>query len=236
MWHLTKAELSYRKKRIAAILGILVGFCILRSVLHLSGWGGVARDIPAHLNVLVLWTFVLNGFLTHSIFSGAKVERRDRFWAPLPVSSRDIIVSRMLAVGLIHAFALIMWLLMLVAIGSVDAWGYQGRLVVDTIPRTVLEGTIWTVPTMLAVGMYFSLLIMLAHSAKKPTWVNVLFWIGALLFSSFFVYPVGSSPEVFLPGFEAYTTLWGLFYFGILVTGLAYVNFRLFLRKRSYTY
>jgi hypothetical protein len=234
MWHLVKAELSYRKVRIAAILGILFGFFILRSVLQLSGWGGVAVDIPAHLNVLILWSFVLNGFLAHSIFSGAKVEKRNSFLAPLPIAPRDIIASRMLAVGLIHGVVLIVWLLMLVVIGSVDAWGYQGGLVVDTIPRTTIEGTIWTVPSMLAISLYFSTLIMLAHSAKKATWVNVLFWIGALLFSGFFVYPVGSSPEVFLPGFDAYTTLWGSLYLGALVAGLVYLNLTLFLRKRSY--
>jgi hypothetical protein len=236
MWHLVKAELSYRKVRIACSLSILVGFCILRSVLYLSGWGGATRDIPSHLNVLILWTFVLNGFLPYSIFSGAKVEKRDVLLAPLPVSPRDIILSRMLTVGLIHAFALIMWLLMLGAIGSVDAWGYQGGIVVDTNPRTLIEGTIWTVPSMLAISLYFSLLIMLAHSAEKATWVNVLLWIGALLFSGFFVYPVGSSPEIFLPGFEAYTTLWGALYLGALVAGLAYLNFIMFLRKRSYAY
>lgn len=231
LWHLVKTELNYRKTRILTAYGTLVAFFILRSLLQ-SGLDTWPEDIPFHIHVMLVWTFAMNAFVAHSLFSAAKVEKRDRFFAAMPIPPRAMVISRMLGILLVHMIPLTIWL---IALGIIRiTWGYEGEIILATFPPTVATGTVWTLISTLALSLYMSLLIMTAHSVRKSARVNFLFWLGALLFTSFFVYPAGSSPEVFLPGLDAFTSPWGTLYFGLIVGGFMYLNLILFRRRRSF--
>jgi hypothetical protein len=231
--YLTATELAYRKRF------IMITYCVAVVVLagrwfSMLNWASLA-DSPERLAAQVelsLWLTIAAGALvTHGLFSGFKRQRRNRLLTPMPVAPRAVVASRLLTVLTVHAIPLAVWSAgyALLRITS----DYDGSVSVSTLPPQVYEANFWTLLSFFAISVYVCLLVALAHNWKKPSWGNLLFWIGALLATNFLIYPAGSSPEIFLPGYSVFHSAWGALYYWAAAAALAGTNAFVCLRKNT---
>lgn len=229
---LTIAELASRKRFITATYAVAACILVLRTVAA-TIWPAYPDD-PGGLAVYVessLWVLIVAGLLvTHALFRGISRQGRDRMLALLPVAVKTVGISRLLAVLFIHAIPLVVWPagFWILKINGSD---YNGDIALSTYPVRVYHATIWTLFSMLGVSAVVCLLVALAHTWRKPLWGNVVYWIGALFLIEFFVYPAGSSPEIFVPGISVFTTFPGVLYYGAMAAVLAGFYLRVCLRQ-----
>lgn len=237
LWrYLAAAELSYRRRPIVLVYAIVLGAMVIRwfAMLTWATPAGTEVGIAAQVEVTVWVTIAGSALVTHLLFSGFKSQRRNRMLMARPVSPKTIIASRLVMITALQAIPLGFWLLGYALLRTGLLIDYDGAMSVATLPPHRYDGTIWTLINMFAVCLYVSLLIALAHSWRKPPWGNLLFWPAALIFTSVFVYPAGSSPEVFVPGYGVFNTPWGTLYYGAIAAGMAISITLLYVRKQSF--
>lgn len=234
-WKLAWTELAYRRRLLWLAFGIVLVALTARLIALALG---TAADSPQRLatqSELTVWiTIATNALVTHALFSGFKRQKRDRLLIPLPVSARTVVSSRLLAVLLVHAIALVYWMVVYALLRSGVLVDYDGAVAISTLPPQVYYGNGWTLFTMLAVSLYVCLVIALAHVWNKPVWGNLLFWFGALVFTTAFVYPAGSSRDVFVPGYAVFHTIWGALYYAVIAAVVAASIVFCYGRKRSF--
>jgi hypothetical protein len=234
-WKLAWTEVAYRRRLLWLAYGIVLAALTARLIALALG---AAVESPHRLATqieLTVWvTIATNALVTHALFSGFKRQKRDRLVTPLPVSARTVVSSRLLAVLLVHVIALVYWTMVYALLRSGLLADYDGAVSVSTLPPQVYDGNGWTLFTMLAVSLYVCLVIALAHVWNRPVWGNLLFWFGALVFTTAFVYPAGSSPDVFVPGYAAFHTVWGALYYGAIAAAVAGLYVFFYTRKKSF--
>jgi len=233
--YLTATELAYRRRLIAAVYGIAAVLITARWIAALQF--GLPEDSPeqtAQQTEISLWITIAAGALvTHGLFSGMKRQRRDVMLIPLPVAPRTLVSSRLLAVLAIQVIAFVIWIGAYALSWRLVPSGHGGLLSVATIPPHVYAASPWTMLSMFAIGVYVCLVVALAHTWRKPWWGNVLFWVAAVFFTNFLVYPAGSSPDVFVPSYSVFESVWGSLYYCTIAATVAAATVFVHLRQTS---
>lgn len=230
--YLIATELAYRKRFILIVYGVAAAVIAVRwaAMLRWTGLADTPEGVASQVELSLWLTIAAGALVSHGLFSGFERQRRDRLLTPAPLARRTVVASRLLAVVSIHAIPLVLWTAGFAVLESGVIAGYDGTVGLSTLPPRYYDGNGWTLLAFLAIGLYVCFVVALVHAWKKPAWGNLLFLVGAVLFTNFCIYPAGSSPDVFLPGYDVFQSIWGVLYYGAAAAAVAGVTAAVSLR------
>jgi hypothetical protein len=236
LWHLTTSELQHRQRLISTVYAVVLLALTIRliGVLLFTTVAADPDGFASQIEVTVWATIAASALITHGLFSGYKRQKRNRLLSSLPVSPRTVAWSRLLALALIHVIPFVFWIVGYAGLRIGHIAGYDRSMGLATLPPRQYGITAATPLVLLAISLIVCLIIGLAHTWKKPLWVNALYWILAAGFMNLLVYPAGSSPELFVLGYSVFTSFWGVLYYWTAALILAGLIVMIHTRKRSF--
>jgi hypothetical protein len=234
VWHLVIEELRYLKIRIAVGYVVIFALFLTRWLLQRGGIGNNPAEIPEHLANMTRLSYFVICIIVFSMFSGLNREKRDRLLSVLPIDPLHVILARLFTVLLINLGVFTGFLATVIVILNIDSLHYGGGYLMASMPATLIDGNIWTVISIFLIGLYLSMLVVVGKSWRMPAWLGVIYLVAAVVVTSFLIYPLGTTPDVLLPGWSIYTSFHGVLYLGLFVILTAFLAIQTHLRRQSF--